>query len=252
MLCFVMALKSKVVSNDWKKVCEVFGNSLRSAYSQIDPDFKVLVVCHEIPTLSDQYDERVEFIQVDFPPPEKLVTQKTMADKWRKLAVGMVRVGKIKPDFVMIMDADDLVSNQLSQYVNAHKSENGWMLRKGYTYRHNRPWIYQNNHFTCGSDAIVNSRLIKFPQNSDPKSIEDCVVLKWGHTIIGEKLKEAGTPLKSLPFRGAIYVCDHGDNDSVLDSQSSQNRWPSPRYLLAKLRQTRLLNRTIKEEFSIG
>jgi hypothetical protein len=251
MLCFVMALKSKLVSKNWQKVSEVFENSLRSAYSQIDPNFKVIVVCHEIPILTDQYDERVEFIQVNFPPPTELVTQKTMADKWRKLAVGMVRVGEINPDFVMIMDADDLVSNQLSQYVNAHKSANGWMLRRGYTYSHNSPWIYKNNHFTCGSDAIVGSRLIQFPKDLEPKSIDNCVVLKWGHTIIGEKLKEAGTPLETLPFRGAIYVCDHGDNDSALDVRPSQKRWPSPRYLLAKLKQTQFLSRTIKEEFSI-
>jgi len=87
MLCFVMALKSKAVSTNWERVSQLFENSLRSAYHQRDPNFKIIVVCHETPQLTQCYDERVEIINVDFPPPQKLVTELTMQDKWRKLRV---------------------------------------------------------------------------------------------------------------------------------------------------------------------
>lgn len=40
MLCFVMALKSKQVSNDWSRVCQLFEASLISAFRQTDPDLK--------------------------------------------------------------------------------------------------------------------------------------------------------------------------------------------------------------------
>ncbi|MCM0594226.2 MAG: glycosyltransferase family A protein [Gloeotrichia echinulata DEX184] len=127
MLCFIIALKSKMVSNNWERVSKIFEASLRSAYQQIDPDFKIIVICHETPQLQGDYDERVEFINVDFPPQSKLVTELTMKDKWHKLQIGMVRAGALNTDFIMVMDADDLVNNKLSQYANSNKSTNGWI-----------------------------------------------------------------------------------------------------------------------------
>lgn len=248
MLCFVIALKSKAVSKNWERVSTLFENTLASAYRQIDPDFKIVVVCHETPQLSKRFDERVEIINVDFPPPEQITTPLTMQDKWRKLAIAMIRVGEINPNFVMIMDADDLVSNRLSQFVNSRKLENGWMLRHGYSYSYGSKWIHCNEHFSCGSDAIVNSRLVKFPKDLNEQSIQDCILLRWGHTIISEKLAEQGTPLSPLPFLGAVQVVNHGDNDSHLPLQEE---WISLRFFLGKVKRTRYLNSRIKSEFSL-
>jgi hypothetical protein len=249
MLCFITALKSKVVSKNWETVSALFENSLRSAYEQIDPDFKIIVVCHEIPHLTLDYDDRIEFITVDFPPPEKLVTELTMQDKWKKLAIGMVRAGELKPDFIMFLDADDLVSNRLSQYVNQHKTANGWMLKHGYTYQFRSNWVDFNDCFHCGSDSIVSSKLINFPQDLSEQSIRNCIVLRWGHTIIGEKLAEQGTPLEPLPFLGAMQVVNYGDNDSSL--YTSQQTWYGLRHFLGKVRRTRRLGPRLKHEFSM-
>jgi len=249
MLCFLIALKSQSVSKDWARVSSLFENTLKSAYNQIDPDFRIVVVCHEVPQLSKQYDERVEIITVDFPPPVKVVTELTMQDKWKKLAVGMIRVGQLQPDFVMIMDADDLVSNRLSKFVNNNKSSNGWAFRQGYTYRYGSRWIYRNDKFSCGSDAIVNSRLVNFPKDYSAESINHCILLRWGHTIISEKLAEQGTPLQPLPFFGAVQVINHGENDS---HTPSQEKFVSLRYFLGKVRRTRILSQKIRSEFSMS
>ena len=80
MLCFIIALKSKKVSNNWETVSKLFETSLRSAYQQIDSDFKIIVVCHEMPQLQYSYNNRVEFINVDFPPPSKIETKLRMKD----------------------------------------------------------------------------------------------------------------------------------------------------------------------------
>ncbi|PSB20031.1 hypothetical protein C7B76_06660 [filamentous cyanobacterium CCP2] len=245
-----MALKSKAVSSDWKRVSHLFEASLRSAYQQIDPNFKVIVVCHETPMLRDSYDERVEMINVDFPPPSQLITKVTMQDKWKKLAVGMVRAGKLKPDFVMVMDADDLVSHKLSQFANARKSANGWVLKKGFRYKYGSQWVYVDDHFNCGTNAIVNSKMIRFPENLSREEIDQCLVLKCGHTIIEQKMAEIGHPLEPLPFVGAVYVHGHGDNDSALN-KSSKYQWQGIRYTFGKLRRTRPLTRSIQQEFAM-
>jgi hypothetical protein len=90
---------------------------------------------------------------------------------------------------------------------------------------------------------------VKFPKNLDSQSINDCILLRWGHTIIGEKLAEQGTPLAPLPFLGVAQVVNHGDNDS--HAPSSQ-KWVSLRYFLGRLRRTRYLNTKIRSEFSLS
>jgi hypothetical protein len=256
MLCFITALKSKSVSNDWIKVSRLFEDSLQSAYSQTNPDFRIIVVCHEIPLLKKSYDARVEFICVDFPPPfldglEGLERSKScMQDKWKKLAVGMIRVGEIKPDYVMIMDADDLVSQRLSEYVKDYPSLNGWILKQGYRYELSSRWIYVNNHFNCGTNAIVGSKLIHFPKSLAPDEINRCVILSNGHTVIEKKMIELGTPLSPLPFLGAVYLYNHGDNDS--SSYVNFKRWKGFRSFLRIMLNARLLTRKIKQEFSMS
>ena len=64
MLCFITALKSKAVASDWIRVCELFESTLRSAYNQTDPDFRIIVVCHERPDLKERYDDRVVALRV--------------------------------------------------------------------------------------------------------------------------------------------------------------------------------------------
>lgn len=247
MLCFITALKSKAVSNNWGRVSELFENAVYSAYNQIDPDIKIIAVCHETPGLKRKYDGRLEIINVDFPPPAKTVTEVTMRDKWKKIAVGMVRAGRMRPGFVMIMDADDLVSRQLSQYANSHKESNGWIFEKGYRYRYGHRRIYFDNSYNCGTNAIINARLIKFPENADKKNVAECIVLTHGHTNIKEGLARLKAPLEPLPFIGSMYTHGHGDNDHPEEPK----KWHGARYFLGSLKHYRLLTGKIREEFSI-
>jgi len=208
-----MALKSRLLSSNWERVASLCESSIRSALQQTEPSVKVLLICHEQPPFGKRFDDRLEIISVDFPPPSPTYAA-TMEDKWRKLHIGMMRAGELQPDFVMIMDADDLVSNRLAEHTLKHPNCNGWIIRRGYHYRYGSHWIGWSNDFNCGTNAIVSSRLIRFPKDLREDSRKNCIVLRWGHTKIAEKLAEAGTPLEALPFRGAVYVAQHGDNHS--------------------------------------
>ncbi len=258
MFCFTMALRSKAVSSDWKKISRLCEASIRSAYHQINSDIKILVVCHETPELEESYDNRVEIINVDFPRPNEILAEGSndeetkhkiqMQDKWKKIAVGVVRAGELNPDFMMLMDADDLVSRHLSEYVASHPTANGWILKKGYRYSYGSRWIYVNDCYNCGTNAIVNSKLIDFPKSTAPEEIKKCVILTSGHTIIEKTLAEMGTPLTPLPFLGGTQVVGYGNNAS--DLVSIQGR-PTIRQLLGRFRRTRWLSPQLKQEFSI-
>ncbi|MFW6026017.1 MAG: glycosyltransferase family 2 protein [Candidatus Woesearchaeota archaeon] len=251
MLCFITALKSKKVCKNWDRVQELFQSSLYSAYNQIDPDFKIIVVCHEKPKLKKEYDNRVEFIQVDFSPPP-YIHKEMIKDKYKKLTKGMIRARELNPDFIMFKDADDLVSRRLSKYANNHKSENGWIIKKGYKWYYGRKWVYYSNKYDCGTNAIINSKCIKFPKDSSKKSVSECIVLTHGHPIIEKGMKEQGTPLKLLPFAGGVHVLGYGDNSQDLDT-GVDKPWKGWRYFLRSLRNGYYwpLTENIKEEFSL-
>ena len=73
-----------------------------------------------------------------------------------------------------------------------------------------------------------------------------CIALTHGHTIIVEGLAQQGTPLEELPFRGAMYIRGHADNDSGLWSPWSSR---GLRPLLGGIRRTRYLGRALRAEF---
>jgi hypothetical protein len=258
MFCFTMALRSKAVSKDWKKISQLCEASIRSAYHQINSDIKIIVVCHETPELEETYDDRVEIINVDFPRPNEILAagkndneskyEIQMKDKWKKIAVGVARAGELNPKFMMLMDADDLVSRRLSQFASSHPNSNGWILKKGYRYSYGSPWIYVDDNYNCGTNAIVNSQLIEFPKSTAPEEIKKCVILTSGHTIIEKTLAELGTPLTPLPFLGAIQVVDYGNNASNLLARGGSG---TIRQFLGRLRRTRWLSPKLRQEFSI-
>lgn len=209
-------------------------------------------MCHELPTLRKSFDERVEFIQVDFAPPEKVETALCMEDKWRKLAVGMVRVGELRPRFVMIMDADDLVSNRIVQFAKEHPDANGWDFDMGYRYAKGSRWIFlQHEGFSgiCGTSAVINANRFQFPTDASSGSRDQCLLLRWGHGIIADKMREVGTPLRPLPFPGAIYFESHGDNDSHFGV--TRFKWPGWRKFLGSLAGWRRFTNRIRTQFSM-
>jgi hypothetical protein len=186
--------------------------AVQSAYRQTDSDIHIILVCHEQPEFRTQFDDRLQVISVDFPLPPPADPKAAMLDKWKKLAVGMVRAGELHPDFVMNMDADDLVSNRIAAWAHAHPGSNGAIIRRGYEHRPGTRWLECKSHYNCGTNAIVSARLIKFPADTGEQSVGECSILRWGHTTIEAKLVEAGTPLEILPFRGGMYLIGHGDN----------------------------------------
>ena len=270
MLCFIIPIKSKIVSKDWIRDCNIFEEALFSACNQIDPDIRIIVICHEKPLLSRACDKRVEFISVDFSPPERSAYfthgEVGMEDKDRKLVVGFLRARQLNPDFIMILDADDLVSRRLSQYVHAHKYSNGWIIKRSYRYYYGTRWLFITENFNrvCGTCAIVNARIVKYFQ--DIERDKDKFVLCGSHMKFESGLAEQGTPLEVLPFPGVIYVLGHGgnwiQNITYLHGYDVRKYRDKPfssikimtHHMLAlwdKLLSRRILTRRIREEFSM-
>ena len=220
MIYFGVTLRSKAVAKNWQHVVEDFTRTLNSIYQQTDPDFRVIVACHELPELSREYDSRVEFLQTDVPTPK--TPFEMMQDKGYKLSMIGKRIREYGGGYTMIVDADDLVSNRIAEYVNSHPNRHGFVSKYGYIYNMGDTWVRKalQPDQVCGSCLIVNYGIDDLPAEL-PSSPSDengkHYIIRKAHPSIRPYLHAHGRPLDTIPFPTTVYIRCTGDNHSMLD-----------------------------------
>ena len=74
------------------------------------------------------------------------------------MLAGLWRALSYRPTHVMVLDADDCVSNRLARLVAEHPDANGWYIAKGYFYREGMNTVHVERrrfHKWCGSSHIA-------------------------------------------------------------------------------------------------
>ena len=251
MIYFGIPLRSKYSSINWERVSTHFNRTLKSVFNQTRPEFKIIVACHEIPPLDREYDDRVEFNRVDIPYPKDLKEQ--MADKGYKVHLIGKRIRDYGGGFTMIVDADDLISNRLVQFVEEHPENRfGWYINKGYILYTDKMRLNFAPKFPSGSNTIINYTAQQLPPNlvnawksSEPEN--QYIIIK-GHSTKTKirACNEIGRPLQPIPFRAAVYVLGTGENHSTLNNDRS-----AVRNLMDFTFTRRMLTKGIREEFGI-
>lgn len=197
---------SAQVANSWTKVTHLCARTVRSACAQTCPDFRVIIVCNEIPEIRFEHPN-LEFMTIDFSPPGK-ATQERNKDKWRREFAGLRRSFTYHPSHVMMLNADDCVSKRLADHVARNQSANGWYLKKGYFHTDSQSLVHLERrrfHMWCGSSHILR------PENMD---LPEVYVETWCllHRRTVALMHTRGTPIQPLPFPGAVYNVSHGEN----------------------------------------
>jgi hypothetical protein len=227
MLTFIVPIKSKKIASDWSKVSKLAERTLKSICNQNNNSFRVLVVCHEFPDINYKND-KIEYIQVQFDPPtlidnmsstdvfysENTNLKLVEKDKCNKLLAAYERVNPTETDYIMVVDADDCISNDIVSFVEKEKSKQGtgWYIYKGYYYREGTNYMIVNRksfNGMCGSSIIIRNDLFKQLLTNDP-------FFNYEHQKI--KLSN-GNMLMPLPLKGAMYSMGNGENV-----------WMSPQY----------------------
>ena len=248
MIFFGIPLRSRDTANDWDKVSLFFNRTLWSVYRQTDPDFKVIVACHDIPKLYHDFDERVEFIQVDAPIPH--TKDEMMLDKGHKVHTIGMRIREYGGGFTMMVDADDIQSNRIAAYVNSHQDANGFLSHNGYYYHVGQNYIKKGHKFPNGSSTIVKYSVDDLPESyyetMQPSQNSNPHIIRKRHGDIPRICSEMGRPLEPLPFIASIYVRETGDNHSLMNKDESRFR-----ILEQKLMPKIYLNKKLRDEFSI-
>ena len=216
MLVFIVPLKSKTVSKSWTRVSNLFERTARSICSQTVDDFRLIVVCNELPE-TEFIHPNMEFMNVNIFPIESThewINRGREDDKARRIMAGMDKAIEYNPSFVMVVDADDCIRNNLVEYVLSQPTDKGWYVASGYIYKLGSRWLYKKrNEFqiVCGSSLILR------PEDVSKVITHDA----HGHCYHHQSLPSKLIPLDPLPFPGAIYTVLNRENHHMTTNKLS-------------------------------
>lgn len=216
-LTFVIPVRHQANAKDWSRLKANLTQTLASISNQTTGSWNAIIVANEgadLPALPD----KVEALRVTFPPntlhEKGNATQEEFyeafrIDKGRRVLAAMLAAGKT--GHFMIVDDDDFVSRRLAQFVEQNSSGNGWIIRDGYYWTDQGTMLfrYPDLNRVCGSTLIIRADLYDLPTVASGWSDDRIKTLLGSHKQIADHLSDAGTPLSSLPFPGAVYRIGH-------------------------------------------
>lgn len=234
MLTFIIPVISKDIADDWELVMSNLKKTLISVGNQTTSDWRVLIVSQTKPDIN-YIDNRIIFVHAPFEPARKYPKNLKLSavkravcrrandlDRVRKIRTAAESLHNFKTDFIMLLEADDLVSNQLCEFVENNRDANGWSFKKGFIWDGSSNYMLQTDRFTSlsGSSWVVKVFYEMLPKSItievDPSTLSlfpsGCPFLDNGHRNIEAAMSGLGKPLQTLPFHGSVYHWGHGAN----------------------------------------
>lgn len=224
MIYYLIPFRSKISTADWDLTVSLLNNTLKSVFNQNEQEFRVIIACHEIPQITEDYDKRLEIIQVDYPPPEQI--KHYVPDKYYKKRILVHRVQESGGKYIMFVDADDYISNRLATWVKNHEHPTGWFIKTGYEYDASSNSLRITPRFNniCGTSAVLNIsdlsgsvETLFTDYNRENKYLFDYGHNEWNKILEEQKQQTLGI----IPFKAAVYVINTGVNLSNARGQHS-------------------------------
>lgn len=267
MLAFILPLKPKSQSKDWKKDCALLDATIHSLLNQQNGNYKIYLVFSDEPQLQSISDK---VILVKFPfsfysfseiPGSKNIlphfnNDKTMLerrwDKSKKIFYGCKVAKEQDCGYLMSVDADDLISNKLVTYIDNQTQGNdipGFFVDKGFLYYSGKRRMIKINkgmqNFN-GSTHILRAEFVTIPDFINGEWMD--YNLFTSHGWILSRLKEKyGIELEAIPFPAVVYVA-HGGNISKVSQLNFKEKF---KHLIKLIIRAQHINATIEKEFAI-
>lgn len=221
-LTFIIPVRHQDSSDQWDVLLKNLGETMQSIRAQTSSDWKCIVVANDgakLPEIPNGF----KLCFVNFPP--NLLYKRGEADinafrdtirldKGMRILAGIESAGAT--DYLMFVDDDDFIHRDLTKFVCEHKGGNGWYVKKGLIWKDGGDLVLNTNRFnqSCGTSHIVRYDLLSMVYESGEASVESVKKMLGSHIHLKKQLDKNNTPLKPLPFRGAIYRVGHSDAHS--------------------------------------
>ncbi|HEX8546941.1 MAG TPA: glycosyltransferase family A protein [Cytophagaceae bacterium] len=223
-LGIVIPLKSKRVSDNWNLTSKLLDETLTSLRNQSLQNFKVIIVCHELPDISAENKNIAQFLQCDFElrshkPGQEITHYKQIdyiLDKNRKISYGLEAIQSRDIEYFMVLDADDLVHKDFVKYIMDTKDPNGYIVHLGYQYYTDLEKVVDRNDIDkiCGSSTVLHESLVPIPSKITDESM---TIIPWCflcHSHMETHYSETKRLLHEIPFPSVLYKLGHGQNAS--------------------------------------
>ncbi|MCV7100447.1 glycosyltransferase family A protein [Mycobacterium palustre] len=225
MIAFITTLRHPHNSADYGRVESLLQDTLTSLTRQTCDDYIVIIVGNRRPAFP--LPKRTKFVEVNFPPPSIHKGPRTgpaavIWDKGTKNAIGLMTARDFAPEYVMAVDADDFVHRELAAFVHARPGHAGWAVDQGWMYSRARNAYRPLKKFynICGTSFIIPFEAYDVPRdltvNATQKEIAEAFGERLEHVLehgwAYDWWKNHGRILEPLPFPGAVYHVDHGEN----------------------------------------
>ena len=218
---FVVPLMAKAAANDWPNIERLFGQTMKSLLAQSDPRFEIIIVGTDRPSTLPG-DRRVTWMSV---PPKKISDWRdAINDAGHKRQVAAWEFGKRGAGYLMFVDADDLVNRDIVRHVRRHPSENGYVLRRGLAFDAKseslariEPERKDGLDFSrvCGTSSILKLSIDDVGIGPSDALTRYQRLYAEGHFGFEKALRSEGKSPGEIPFPGAVYVINTGDNIST-------------------------------------
>jgi hypothetical protein len=233
MFIFLTAIKHPKTANSYATVEKLLDNTLHSIVGQTEQEFRVVVVCNQLPEVTVK-DSRIHFHVVDFPPVSKengkLNVEQKFTDKGSKYFSGLLYAKQFSPTYVYILDSDDWVNHKLIETVTHQPKYPVWYVNKGYIVNMENKEFKTRSGLVryCGSTFVYDYDFLLEEANItadiDENSTQQQLIAGTSHFFVVELLsnhvinfnyfRDKGFKPKPIPLHSACWVQGTGENIS--------------------------------------
>jgi hypothetical protein len=274
-VAFLIPFASRRTKSRWDIACAHLRQTLSSVRNSTSKNYCVVVAGHEAPDFNFESDSTCWFLSVNHAIPlhEDVVVSGRL-DKLAKIAAAWnYAKSRWNPRYVMKLDADDLISARLVQWLENFGDQPGYLINHGWVWRSGTRYILHSTEYldrVCASCLVVRSDIadqegpfrtgvegMRFDQLSAsfaaadhysliPGSGTSTVLLNDSHQRYAAQFAFLGHKLSNVPFKAVVYRTGNPESNSA----GLQTGRPTLRMILGRIRRTRLMTKNLKKEFA--
>jgi hypothetical protein len=223
MLLTIIPFIAEGVANDWQKAVACLDRTLRSILGNPERDLRAMVVCQDRPPLKPN-DERYLFLETKQPKPDKQDPVAKERDKGVKIVEAFDAARELSPEYVMLVDADDLISNTLAAYVYQRPAFDAFCLKSGYR------WREGSSQFTllrCFNQVCESAFVWRFDKRLFPAWLGKTYtkrICDQAHNMVEAAMDAEGLQVDKIYEPKAVYVIGHVNHMYAGSSQFTLKR----------------------------
>ena len=275
-VAFLIPFASRRTKSRWDIACADLRQTLKSVHNSTSESYCVVVAGHEPPDFNIETKAKACFLSVDHDiPRHQNAVVSGRLDKLAKIAAAWNYAKSTwNPHYLMKLDADDLISSRLVQWLENFGREPGYLIKHGWLWQSGARHLLQFTEYldrVCASCLIIRSDVAdqKGPFLTEVEGIQlneaslnfaasdhyslvpgsgtSTLLLNDSHQRYAAQFAYLGHKLSTLPFRAVIYRKGNPDSNSA----ALETGRPSLRMILGTIRRTKLMTTTLKREFAL-